>query len=63
MIHQNFQEAIEQISTDDKMDSEEIKSKFNLSEEEMKAIQNSPLMQTITPRTTALCCTCYQSDN
>jgi len=64
MIHQNLQEAIEQISTDEKMDSEEIKSHFNLTEEDMKSMQPyNPLMQTVTPRPVAWCCTCYQSDN
>jgi hypothetical protein len=64
MNHQNLQEAIEQISTDDKMDSEEIRSQFNLTEEEIKAIKISPLMQTVTPRPTSSCsCCCMQSDN
>ena len=67
MNYQNLQEAIEQISTDEDLSSEEIKNKFNLTEEEMKAVQNSPLMQTVTPRPTSACssacCCCYQSDN
>ena len=63
MIYQNLQEAIEQISADEVLNSEEIKSKFNMNEEEMKAIQNSPLMQTVTPRPTSWCCCCQQSDN
>ncbi len=65
MIYQNLQEAIEQISTDEKMDSEEIKSKFNLTVEDMRAMQPyNPLMQTVTPRpTSGCCCCCYQSDN
>lgn len=65
MEYQNLQEAIEQISTED-MKVEEIKDKFNLSEEEVKAIQKSPLMQTVTPRPTnftGTCCSCWQSDN
>ncbi len=64
MNHQNFQEAIEQLSTNEGMNSEEIKSHFNLSKEEIKAIQNNPLMLTVVPRpTNNCCCCCYQSDN
>ena len=62
MEHQNLQEAIEQISTED-MKVEEIQNKFNLNEEEMKAVQNSPLLQTVTPRPNGWCCCCQQSDN
>jgi len=64
MSHQNFQEAIEELSSGELVKYEEIKNRFNLTEEEMKAVQNSPLMQTVTPRPTAsCCCTCTQSDN
>ena len=64
MDYQNLQEAIEQVSTDEVLNSEEIKNRFNLNEEEMKAVQNSPLMQTVNPRPTAYCCCCCaQSDN
>ncbi len=64
MIYQNLQEAIEQISADEVLNSEKIKSKFNLTEEDMKSMQPyNPLMQTVTPRPVAWCCTCYQSDN
>ena len=65
MIYQNLQEAIEQISADEVLSSEEIKSHFNLSEEDMTSMQSyNPLMQTVTPRpTSGCCCCCYQSDN
>ena len=64
MEHQNLQEAIGQISTDGNLSFEEIKDKFNLSEEDMKAVQNSPLMQAVTPRPAdPCCCSCLQSDN
>jgi hypothetical protein len=62
-MHQNLQEAIEELSAED-LSFEEIKNKFNLGEEEMKAVQNSPLMQTVTPRpTSGCCCSCLQSNN
>ena len=64
MVHQNFQEAIEELSSGELVKYEEIKNRFNLTEEEMKAVQNSPLMQTVTPRPTSGCCCCTtQSDN
>ena len=64
MVHQEFQEAIAEISTNEGMNSEEIRSQFNLTEEEIKAIKISPLMQTVTPRPTSSCsCCCMQSDN
>ena len=66
MNHQNLQEAIEQFSTDENLSYAEIKSKFNLNEEELKVIQNNPLMQTVAPRSVAFCagcCCCFQSDN
>ncbi len=66
MIYQNLQEAIEQISADEVLSSEEIKSHFNLSKEDMMAIikPHSPLMETVTPRPVSYCCSCcWQSDN
>ncbi len=67
MIHQNLQEAIEQISADEVLNSEEIKSHFNLSKEDMMAMKpHSPLMETVTPRPVGFCtcCSCcWQSDN
>ena len=63
MVHQEFQEAIEQLSTSEGMNSEEIKSQFNLSREDMSAMQSyNPLIQATAPRP-ILCCCCYQSDN
>lgn len=64
MVHQDFQEAIAQLSTNEGMNSEEIKSHFNLNEEDMMAIQSYNPIQAITPRPTGYCCCCcYQSDN
>lgn len=65
MVHQNFQEAIAQLSTDEGMSSEELKNHFNLSKEDFLALEShSSLMETVAPRPTAgYCCTCYQSDN
>jgi len=61
MVHQEFQEAIEQLS--EGMNSEEINNHFNLSKEDMSAMQSyNPLIQAVTPRP-FLCCCCYQSDN
>ena len=63
MVHQNFQEAIEQLSTNEGMDSEEMKRHFNLNEEDMKAMQSyNPLIQSVAPKP-FLCCCCWQSDN
>ena len=65
MDHQNFQEAIAQLSTKEGMSSEEIKSHFNLSEEDMKSMQSyNPLIQEKAPQgVTQLCCCCWQSDS
>ena len=64
MVHQNFQEAIEQLLTNEGMDSEEIKKHFNLDEKDMTAVQpDRPLMQTVVPQPTNYCCCCFQSDN
>ena len=63
MSHQNFQEAIAQLSTNEGMNSKEIKSHFNLNEEDMMAMQSyNPLTQKVAPRPVACCC-CMQSDN
>ena len=64
MVHQEFQEAIEQLS--EGMNSEEIRNNFNLSKEDMLAMEShNPLMETVAPRPTAgYCCSCcFQSDN
>lgn len=64
MSHQNFQEAIEQLSTNEGMSSEEMKSHFNLNEDDMSAMQSyNPLIQAVTPRPVILCSCCFQSDN
>ena len=65
MVHQNFQEAIAQLSMNEGMNSEEIKSHFNLNEEDMKAMQSyNPIIQAVKPVSfTPLCCCCLQSDN
>jgi hypothetical protein len=65
MEHQNFQEAIAQLSTNDVMDSNEMKKHFNLNEEDMKAIQSSsPVTPSVTQASfVPLCCCCMQSDN
>ena len=59
MVHQNFQEAIEQLSKNEEMSSEGIKSKFDLNEEEMKAMNsNNTLIQGATQPTAGSCCCC-----
>ncbi len=64
MVHQDFQKALEQISNNEVMNSEEIKSQFNLSKEDMMAMEFSPSLETKTPRAVGLCCCCcFQSDN
>jgi len=63
MSHQNFQEAIAQLSTNESMNSEEIKSHFNLNEEDMSAMQSyNPLVQAVAAFP-PLCSCCFQSDN
>ena len=58
MVHQNFQEAIAQLSTNEDLNSEEIKSQFNLNEEDMKAMKSyNPLIQA-TSAALLLCCCC-----
>ena len=64
MVHQEFQEALEQLSTNEGMDSEEIQNHFNLSKEDMSAMQSyNPLIQAATQPAPAWCCCCLQSDN
>ena len=63
MNHQNFQEAIAQLSTNEGLESEAIKSQFNLNEEDMSAMQShNSLIQAAAPRP-ILCCCCDQCDN
>jgi hypothetical protein len=64
MIHQNLQEAIEQFSTNEGMNSEEIKNKFYLSKEDMMAMQSdNSLKMSVTRPAPILCSCCMQSDN
>jgi uncharacterized protein (DUF433 family) len=59
MVHQEFQEAIEQLSTNEGMNSEVIKNRFNLNEEDIKAMKSyNPSIQAMTPRPIFLCCCC-----
>jgi hypothetical protein len=64
MVHKNFQEAIAQLSTDDDFRStlrsnpEEIKSNFDLNEEDMKAMNSHNSKVTPRPGTTVCCCCC-----
>jgi uncharacterized protein (DUF433 family) len=59
MDHQNFQEAIAQLSTSEGLNPEEIKNRFNLNEEDIKAMKSyNPSIQAMTPRPTVLCCCC-----
>ena len=70
MVNANFQEAIEKLTKDGNYrndlfnDVEKIKKEFNLSNEDLVAMQSyNPVMQTTTPRPTAMCCCCWQSDS
>ncbi len=59
MVHQNFQEAIEELSTNGNVNSEEIQSKFDLNEEDMAAMHSNPLIQGVTqPAPGFSCCCC-----
>lgn len=62
MDHKNLQEAIEQLSSNQGMNSEEVKSNFNLNENDMMAMQSHSSTQKVTPRP-GYCCCCFQSDN
>ena len=58
MVHQNFQEAIEQLSNE-KLNSEEIKNKFNLDEKDMRAMEsNDAFIQGKTTPDAYCCCCC-----
>ena len=59
MSHQNFQEAIAQLSTEG-LNPEEIKSQFNLNEDDMMAIKSyNPIIQgKTTPDPGGWCCCC-----
>ena len=64
MVHQDFQEAIEQLSTDKDLrdalisNPDEVQSRFGLSEEDMMAMKSYvPSMETKTPRPVGYCCT------
>ena len=59
MVHENLQEAIAQLSTEDNMDSEEVKNRYNLSMEDISAIQSSESnVQTAPKRYPGLCSCC-----
>jgi len=58
MIHQNFQEAIAQLSTE-QSNLTEVKNQFNLNEEDMRAMKSdNSLVNSVTRPTPALCCCC-----
>lgn len=66
----NLEKAIERITEDQDYCKEimtnvdKLKKDYNLSEEDMLAMQTyNPQMQTFTPRPTAFCCCCLQCDN
>ncbi len=64
MVHQNIQEAIEELSTKEDVNLNIIQSQFNLSQEDMMAMTScDTLMKSVTPRPTQYCCTCTQADN
>ena len=58
MVHQNFQEAIAQLSMNEGMNSEEIKSHFNLNEEDMMAIKSDNSLLNSATRPTPILCSC-----
>lgn len=59
MSHQNFQEAIAQLSMNEGLSSEDAKGKFNLSEEDMMAMKSDKsLVNSVTRPTPILCCCC-----
>jgi hypothetical protein len=59
MNHQNFQEAIAQLSSNEGLNSEEIKNRFNLNEEDMSAMQSdNSRVNSVTRPTPILCCCC-----
>jgi hypothetical protein len=65
MVHQDFQEAIEQLSTNEDLrdamvsNPDEVQSRFGLSEEDMMAMKSYvPSMESTTPRAIGYCCSC-----
>ena len=59
MSHQNFQEAIAELSTNGGLNPAEMKNQFNLNEDDMMAMKSyNPLIQAVTPRPVLPCCCC-----
>jgi hypothetical protein len=65
MVHQDFQEVIEQLSTDEDLrkalisNPDEVQSKFGLSKEDMMAMKSYvPSMESTTPKAVGYCCCC-----
>jgi hypothetical protein len=59
MVHQNFQEALEQLSMNENVNQEEIKNKFDLNAEDMAAIiSHNSLGEGATKPAAAACCCC-----
>ena len=64
MVYQNFQEAIAQLSTNDdfrgtlRSNPEEIKSKYELNENDMKAMNSYSPKATPRPDAAVCCCCC-----
>jgi len=58
MVHQNFQEAIAQLSTE-QSNLTEVKNQFDLNEEDMRAMKSDKsLVNSVTRPTPILCCCC-----
>lgn len=59
MVHQEFQEAIAQLSSENGMDSEQVRNQFNLNSDDMSAIQSyESQAQSVAPRDPGLCSCC-----
>ena len=59
MDHQNFQEAIAQLSKNDGMDAGEVKNRYNLSDEDIHAIQSTDSLDNPKKRPVGgYCCCC-----
>ena len=58
MDYQNFQEAIAQLSKNEGMDAGEVKNRYNLNEEDIKAIQSTDSLDNTKKRPVANYCTC-----
>jgi hypothetical protein len=59
MDHQNFQEAIAQLSKNDGMDAGEVKNRYNLSDEDIHAIQSTDSFDNQKKRPVGgYCCCC-----